>query len=648
MLTASAAIAQLPAPSVISVITERRVVSAWPASATQPAAPSSTALATTRFETTGWATFGLALPIGAAKDGVRVGNLVTQTDVKTRWPDGSIRFAVVTARAAASGTAHISAGALESGTVTPTPLSATTRLTIAGELWTAALPSTRGDRWLSGPHAVEDRALVAPLGKSGAHPFLRVRYDVRSYAGGGHRVDVSVENMLDVAATDVVDYDVAIDVDGVPVFKQAKVRHYAFTRWRQVFHTKGLTEAVVTPDAEPFIRAHAVPRYLPSVLNSRRSIGGERFGILRHGDLAAYMGEAGTRPELSLYPDWTAQFLVHRTRSQRDYVLRHGELAGSWAVHITSDGTTPISLDARPNFWFDQRGNDKPANNLRGRPEAVDASSQPDNAHQPSLAYIPYLVTGDRWFADEMRFWANYCLIRQWPEGRWYGAGVMFAEEVRGRGHALRNLSDAAAYLPDDDPFKAYFRQRVLNNLNAFDGWVKSEAPQAPLTGGAVVKYDSFRDEHPPYWSIPIWQEYQLAWALDHAIAHGDYPAGAGTAMRDAIVRFCLRTLTSPDYPREWAGPYKMALGTYTNGVYTHFQAMKDVLDGTKVTNGPAPTPLTGDWYGVQIRLMMLIAKRIGMDVTKADESLKWLMGRGGDERMTETVNRRSGYAIAP
>src|SRR5262245_11091385 len=46
--------------------------------------------------TPGWATFGQALPRGAATSGVRVGTFTTQTDVKNRWPDGSIRFAVVT------------------------------------------------------------------------------------------------------------------------------------------------------------------------------------------------------------------------------------------------------------------------------------------------------------------------------------------------------------------------------------------------------------------------------------------------------------------------------------------------------------------------------------------------------------------------
>src|SRR5687768_6869340 len=45
--------------------------------------------------TPGWATFGQVVPQGAARDGLKVGAFDTQTDVKTRWPDGSIRFAVV-------------------------------------------------------------------------------------------------------------------------------------------------------------------------------------------------------------------------------------------------------------------------------------------------------------------------------------------------------------------------------------------------------------------------------------------------------------------------------------------------------------------------------------------------------------------------
>ena len=47
--------------------------------------------------TPGWTSFGQAVPQGAAPSGLQVGSLFTQTDVKTRWPDGSIRFAIVSA-----------------------------------------------------------------------------------------------------------------------------------------------------------------------------------------------------------------------------------------------------------------------------------------------------------------------------------------------------------------------------------------------------------------------------------------------------------------------------------------------------------------------------------------------------------------------
>src|SRR5262245_18044400 len=45
--------------------------------------------------TAGWATFGEAVPRGVAFDGVKIGTFDTQTDVKSRWDDGSIRFAIV-------------------------------------------------------------------------------------------------------------------------------------------------------------------------------------------------------------------------------------------------------------------------------------------------------------------------------------------------------------------------------------------------------------------------------------------------------------------------------------------------------------------------------------------------------------------------
>src|SRR5689334_6898418 len=80
----------------------------------------------------GWATFGLALPQGAAMSGVQVGQLPTQTDVKTKWPDGSIRFAVVTAKIDSGGSYPIHAATKTVGDFSPTWPDASVTFTVQG------------------------------------------------------------------------------------------------------------------------------------------------------------------------------------------------------------------------------------------------------------------------------------------------------------------------------------------------------------------------------------------------------------------------------------------------------------------------------------------------------------------------------------
>src|SRR4029079_12418299 len=206
--------------------------------------------------TRGWATFGLALPQGAARSGVKVGALPTQTDVKVRWPDGSIRFAVVTANIARAGALPIAAADAPASGAPPSanPQIAVT-YTIGGRPYVATLPATLSDAWLTGPLVSQRRAIVAP----GGHPFLRVIFDVRAYAGGGQRIDITTENTLDVAVADQGTYEVDVRIDGKPVFQQTNVVHKYLTRWRKVFSAGALEESTVTPNLTAFAVAKALP-----------------------------------------------------------------------------------------------------------------------------------------------------------------------------------------------------------------------------------------------------------------------------------------------------------------------------------------------------------------------------------------------------
>ncbi len=615
--------------------------------------------------TQGWATFGIALPEGAARLGLRAGTLPTQTDVKVRWPDGSIRFAVVSARIPASGTLPLTdAAAPGQPAMLPAPAASVT-LTIGGRPFTATLQHASANAWLAGPLVWEGRTVIAP----GGHSFLRVIFDTRSYAGGGTRVDVTVENCLDTPSADQVTYDAEITIDGRRVFQQAGVTHKYLARWRRVFLTGGLVESSVAPDMAPFVAARALPGYLATVDAPQRAVtgpgvSGTGFGPLAFGDLTVPMNAHSGRAELAPYPDWTAQYLVHKLPSQREYVLRHGELAGSWGIHVRNpDGSFP-TLDAPDNgyYWLDPRWKD-PGNRSAGftGPQGhLEHRAEPgDLAHQPSLAYVPYLLTGDRFFADEMAFWANYCLIGSFAsdDNRKGPQGLLIGNEVRGIGWGLRNLGDAAAYLPDLSPLKGYLASKVWHNLTSLDQYASAHDSGPVQTLFPGRRPEDSTPPYQPYIWISLWEQSYLAWAIDHVMQHGRVGpfnlAGAGGTIRNRIARLQLQLFTHPEWPKatDRQAPYLLAAGRWTSGsprTPSFFRTFGDVAAATF----SVPTPERPDfvrpfegYYGPEARLLLMICERLGD--AGASASLGSLMAHAkAGVRMIDDLNKRSGWAV--
>jgi hypothetical protein len=591
--------------------------------------------------TPGWATFGQALPQGAAAGGLQVGSLPTQTDVKNTWPDGSIRFAIVTVKATAAGTFSIAPAAASTGAFVPVLPAATVTLTIDGAAYTADLPPVAsGDRWLSGPLVFEGRSLVAPVSASGnAHPFLRVIFDTRVYHDGGGRVDIAVENTLDIAGAGTATYDVAIRVNGAPVFTQAAVEHFYLTRWRKTFAVGTSSIASITPDIAAFNRANALPAYVPSVVTNVVSTpAAANFGILKAGALDPIMSDHGGRAELAPLPDWTARYLVHKDPAQRAFVLANGDLAGSWPIHVreVEGGSRSglgverlVSLDERPNLWLDGRAHGGGWDHVAGSPlpmreygSDIPAPGQspllPDNAHQPSIAFVPYLLTGDRYYAEEMAFWANYGMVRTYPgDGLRSSKGILANNEVRGIGWALRNLADAAAYYPDASPVKAYLSQKVINNLEWLDAYARS---QDPATNPFQILWVNRRPDGGQY--ISLWEQAYLAYAIDRASQHG---FNGGLAHRDAIARFHLTLFTSePDYPRAQAGAYLIAVGPPDPSRPGAFSGtfFKTVAEIWAASIGQE-RPFAG-FYGPEARMNLIYGVRNGWPGAQAAYDYLW------------------------
>src|SRR3954470_635260 len=586
--------------------------------------------------TAGWATFGEAVPQGAAVGGLQVGTLPTQTDIKTRWPDGSIRFAVVTVNSPASATYGITGAAAPTGTFTPTPPAASVTLTIGGVAYVAALSNIPSSNlWLSGPLVSEARSVVSPISSADghAHPFLRVNFDTRVYSDGTARVDMSVENVLDMAGATTVTYDVVMTVNGQTAFAQAAVQHYYLTRWRKVVAVGAAPMAAVTPDFAPFNRAMALPPYLPVVANVVDSPTGASYGILNAGALEPNMPAHGGRAELAPYPDWTARYLVHKNQTQRSFVLANGDLSGSWPVHVREAEASAktgvgaerlVSLDQRPTIWYDVRAQGNGLDFIKGAPmpmveygSTIPGPGQspliPDDAHQPSIAYVPYLITGDRYYAEEMAFWANYGMLRTYPaDGVRSSQGILAYNEVRGYAWALRNLGDAAAYYPDASPVRSYLSQKVTANLQWLDRYANA---QDPATNPFRILWLDKRPDGAQY--ISMWEQNYLAYAIDRANKHG---FAGGTAHRDAIAKFQLRLFSSdPDYPRAQGAPYIVGVGTPVGSGLTFFTSMAQIWAATQGNERPF-----AGYYGPEARLNLMMAVESGWAGAQAAYDYLW------------------------
>src|SRR5262249_43809681 len=359
-------------------------------------------------------------------------------------------------------------------------------------------------------------------------------------------------NVLDKTGATTATYDVAIVLNAQTVFTKTAVQHYYLTRWRKLFTFGSSAVATIAPDMAPFNAAPALPPYLSLVANLAYTPTGTTFDILQPGALTPNMPDHGGRQELAPYPDWTARYLVHKDQTQRAYVLANGDLSGSWPVHVreaetsTHTGVGPeriVSLDERPTIWYDARAQGAGQDFVHGSPmplveygSTVPGPGQspliPDNAHQPSIAYVPYLLTGDRYYAEEMAFWANYGMLRTYPADGVRGSqGILAYNEVRGYGWSLRNIVDAAAYYPGAE-VRTYLAKKVTSNLAWLDSYANAQSPTANpfkiLWLGKRPDGDQF---------ISMWEQNYLAYAIDRAAKQG---FGGGLAHRDAIARFQL------------------------------------------------------------------------------------------------------------
>ncbi|MFQ6133318.1 MAG: hypothetical protein ACE5R4_14845 [Armatimonadota bacterium] len=580
-----------------------------------------------------------------------------QVDAKRHYEDGSVRHAIVSAivpELPAGGEMEVD---LEPADAQPAggdgvdlePLLAAgfeatvsfrladgTQRSASARDMLAKTPQAR--RWLDGPVCTEVLLEGAPLDADGEpDPYLRVQFHLRAYRGTrGVRVSCVVENCLDVGAGDRdIVYDVTITSGrgqaSEVVYEKRDVRHYYLARWRKVFWWGDEPPPVdIRHDLASLIRSGAVPRYdtgleLDPGFHDRVW---ERWqqapkDILENGSIMKYFPTTGGRDDIGPYPAWAARYLVSMDPRMKAICLGNGDLAGSFSYHVRNSKTGRLlTLDERPEFWLDERGRDKLAGK-HNSPYTV------DTAHQPSLAYVPYLVTGDYYYLEEMYFWAGGCLLSQWFVPRENEKGLLKGDQVRGQAWAFRQIVDAASYGVDGDPEVAYFDEKVRNNIAYWTHW--ATRPEAsPFGTYNEHSYPAHRVGHEGKLAVAPWQHDFVVWAMDHAVDQGYAEAAV---FRDYLLKFTVGRFTNgPDYDPVDGAPYFIIVGEKgpPPRLYGSWKEMWEATFGDR-EDAPTAERRFGS-YGAISRMALTIAVRAG--IPKAQEALDFveahLPDRGG------------------
>jgi hypothetical protein len=391
-------------------------------------------------------------------------------------------------------------------------------------------------QWISGPICTE-WLIHSPLKDStgNEHPHLTARFEIRAYEGMADiRSSITLENNWTFQADPQnLTYHAMITIGDDLAWEQPTQVHFHHARWRKIFwwHKQtGLNQQSrihVQHDTRYFIATKVIPNFdtqyiggvNESYLNEMETrwtqpVQQKQYTFIRNepmsiGFATPYMATTGGHLDIGPIPRWTSRYLMSMDARAKKVDQRQADLAGSWSIHLRDKNTDyPVSIEEYP--YCGTAGNKEDYKNPQTHQyenpaeceEGKDCASpyKPDISHQPSFAYVPYLVSGDYYHLEEMQFWANYCVTSKNPAYRDFEKGLLKMDQIRAQGWALRNIGDAAFATPDNHPMKSYLMRMINNNLDYYNetytnnenainklGWILPVIAESRVPDGVII-----------------------------------------------------------------------------------------------------------------------------------------------------------------
>jgi hypothetical protein len=319
---------------------------------------------------------------------------------------------------------------------------------------------------------------------------------------------------------------VNVNVGGRSIFSKSQMTHYHHSRWHQSAWWDGArTPSIhVRPNTAYLIASKAISNYDQSITINESSLAsmGKQItatntGPMTIGPVVAYMATTGGRGDIGPLPVWTVSYLLSKDMRARNAMMAAADGSGTWSIHMRDEKTGfPLRVDntAYKNLSTHMNLAHKgPLPVPRCAQNNNSLCSTPytaDTAHQPSMAYLPYLLTGDYYYLEELQFWAASNPLGTDAGNSGNGKGLVRWQQVRGQAWSLRTLGHAAYITPNSHTLKDYFVKQVDNNLDFYHAtYVTGNPNQLGVydgSGSGAFKVNA---------SAP-WQDDFLTWSFGY------------------------------------------------------------------------------------------------------------------------------------
>ena len=156
------------------------------------------------------------------------------------------------------------------------------------------------------------------------------------------------------------------------------------------------------------------------------------------------MAAGGDNHQIGFLTEFAADYAIHQTQPSLTSLRTEGEWCGNWCMHIRDDATGAV-LDVRNNK-LKYKADGGTVNDLPGVNPATAANFVAlESAHFYPCANMPWLLTEDPFFLEELQFACNWQLLfNQYHRSLQNLQGLVYPGETRSFAWGLRDCS----YLP--------------------------------------------------------------------------------------------------------------------------------------------------------------------------------------------------------